>query len=41
MLLQIHDELIFEAPAEQVGYLAQLLAGRDVGRLSTSRAAEG
>jgi DNA polymerase-1 len=25
MLLQIHDELIFEAPAEQVGYLAQLL----------------
>ena len=25
MLLQIHDELIFEAPAEQVGYLAELL----------------
>ncbi len=25
MLLQIHDELIFEVPAEQVGYLAQLL----------------
>ena len=25
MLLQIHDELIFEAPAEQVDYLAQLL----------------
>jgi len=25
MLLQIHDELIFEAPAEQVGYLARLL----------------
>ena len=25
MLLQIHDELIFEAPAEQVGYLAGLL----------------
>ena len=25
MLLQIHDELIFEAPAEQIGYLAQLL----------------
>ncbi len=25
MLLQIHDELIFETPAEQVGYLAQLL----------------
>jgi DNA polymerase-1 len=25
MLLQIHDELILEAPAEQVGYLAQLL----------------
>ena len=25
MLLQIHDELIFEVPAEQVGYLAGLL----------------
>jgi DNA polymerase-1 len=25
MLLQIHDELIFEVPAEQVAYLAQLL----------------
>ncbi len=25
MLLQIHDELIFEVPAEQVGYLTQLL----------------
>lgn len=25
MLLQIHDELIFEAPDEEVGYLAGLL----------------
>ena len=41
MLLQIHDELIFEAPAEQVGLLGSTLAGRDVERLSASRAAEG
>ena len=31
MLLQIHDELIFEAPASEVGYLAQLLRGEMAG----------
>ena len=41
MLLQIHDELIFETPAGAVDYLAKLLRGRNVRRISTARAAEG
>ena len=41
MLLQIHDELIFEAPGGAGRLSGAALAGRDVRRLSASRAAEG
>ena len=41
MLLQIHDELVFEAPPEEVERLVENGAARNVGRDAAFGAAEG
>ena len=41
MLLQIHDELIFEVPADQLHHLAELVAEEMIGAYTIKRSLEG